>query len=102
MEIEPQVNSINGIFEMNTDEKIESIPLSPEAGSMVYLSTDGFADQPGQKTNKKLYAAGFEKLLTQIHQLPLIEQKKKLAAFFIEWKGNLKQHDDILVMGVRV
>jgi serine phosphatase RsbU (regulator of sigma subunit) len=102
MEIEPQVNSINGIFEMNTDEKIESIPLSPEAGSMVYLSTDGFADQPGQKTNKKLYSAGFEKLLTQIHQLPLIEQKEKLAAFFIEWKGNLKQHDDILVMGVRV
>jgi tetratricopeptide (TPR) repeat protein len=102
MEIEPQVNSINGIFEMNTDEKIESIRLSPEAGSMVYLSTDGFADQPGQKTNKKLYAAGFEKLLTQIHQLPLIEQKEKLAAFFIEWKGNLKQHDDILVMGIRV
>jgi serine phosphatase RsbU (regulator of sigma subunit) len=102
MEIEPQVNSINGIFEMNTDEKIESITLSPEAGSMVYLSTDGFADQPGQKTNKKLYSAGFEKLLTQIHQLPLHQQKEKLATFFIEWKGNLKQHDDILVMGVRV
>ena len=101
-EIEPQVNSINGIFEMNGDEKIESIKLSPEAGSMIYMSTDGFADQPGQTTKKKLYSAGFEKMLTELHHLPLQEQKQKLATFFNEWKGNLKQHDDILVMGIRV
>jgi len=101
-EIEPQVNSINGIFEMNVDEKIDSITLSPEAGSMIYMSTDGFADQPGQATKKKLYSAGFEKMLIELHHLPLQEQKEKLATFFNEWRGNLKQHDDILVMGIRV
>ncbi len=101
-EIEPQVNSINGIFELHSEQLINSIELFPEKGAMLYLSTDGYADQPGESTKKKLFSTGFEKLLSEIHHLPVAEQKQTLESYFHEWKGALKQHDDILVMGVRV
>ncbi len=101
-EIEPQVNSINGIFELHSEQLVQSIELNPTQGTMLYLSTDGFADQPGESTKKKLFSTGFEKILTEIQHLRADEQKQALEKFFYQWKGNLKQHDDILVMGIRV
>jgi hypothetical protein len=37
-----------------------------------------------------------------IHQKPLEEQKKVLENYFEEWRGNLEQIDDILIVGIRI
>ena len=68
----------------------------------VYLFSDGFQDQFGGPDNMKFMAKKFRNLLLDIHQLPLQKQKEKLDATIEEWKGELHQTDDILVIGLKV
>ena len=73
-----------------------------EKGDMVYLFSDGFADQFGERTNKKYKYVKFKKLLTDISTLPAAEQKQSLENEFLDWKGRLNQLDDICILGYRV
>jgi predicted HTH domain antitoxin len=41
-------------------------------------------------------------MVLSISQLPLNEQSEILNKRFIEWKGNLEQVDDILVIGFKI
>jgi serine phosphatase RsbU (regulator of sigma subunit) len=76
--------------------------ISVQQGDMIFLFTDGFADQFGGERGKKFKYSKFKELLKDIsgkecqEQLPLID--KELS----EWKGNLEQVDDILVIGIRI
>jgi serine phosphatase RsbU (regulator of sigma subunit) len=69
---------------------------------VVYLFTDGYVDQIGGSDRKTYKTANFKKLLVDIHQLPMNEQKTVLEKKNEEWKGDLEQVDDILVMGIRL
>ncbi len=73
---------------------------SPE--SIFYLITDGFQDQLGGEKYKKFSNKRLKHLLTNIHNLPFDEQKKRFISAFQEWKGKYSQTDDILVMGIQV
>ena len=73
-------------------------------GDMVYLFSDGYVDQfggPG-KRKKKFLIARLRKLFIEISNLPTTKQQNILLEKHIEWKGNNKQIDDILIMGVRL
>ena len=76
--------------------------LQLEKGDAIYLFTDGFADQFGGPKGKKFKYRQLEEKLLAMTEKPMEEQKKLLAAIFREWKGNLEQVDDVLVIGVRV
>lgn len=43
-----------------------------------------------------------EELLVSNYKLPMDEQKEILHAKFEDWKGNLEQVDDVLLIGIRV
>ncbi|HET6990002.1 MAG TPA: SpoIIE family protein phosphatase, partial [Bacteroidia bacterium] len=73
-----------------------------EKGDTVYLFSDGYADQFGGPKGKKFMVGQFRTFLQQIHQLPLPEQMRTLDATIEQWRGNLEQVDDILVIGFRV
>lgn len=70
-------------------------------GDRVYLFTDGFPDQFGGPEGKKFKYKPFKQLLLEVHERPMDEQRRILAMVFEEWKGNLDQIDDVLVMGLR-
>jgi len=70
-------------------------------GDMIYLFSDGFADQFGGRDGKKFKYRPFRELLAKISDLPVDEQKVQLQQTFDSWKGNLKQLDDVLVFGFR-
>ncbi len=72
------------------------------SGDMVYLFSDGYADQFGGPVGKKFKYTRFREVLLKIHSLPVDEQKNHLKREFLDWKGNLEQVDDILVIGMRV
>lgn len=76
--------------------------LSISKGDMIYLFTDGYADQFGGKNGKKFKYRQLKHLLGDIKELPLIEQKKKLNQNFEEWQGNLEQVDDVLIIGIKI
>ena len=73
-----------------------------EYGDVFYLFSDGFFDQKGGKEDKKFLSKNFKKLLLEIHQEPMREQKKILDKTLTDWMGDTSQIDDILVIGVRV
>jgi len=71
-------------------------------GDMVYLYTDGYADQFGGSKGKKFKYKQLNDLLMELHQKPMNEQKEKLAQVFVDWKGELEQIDDVCVFGIRI
>jgi sigma-B regulation protein RsbU (phosphoserine phosphatase) len=76
------------------------IPL--QTGDCIYLFTDGYADQFGGPLGKKFKYKKFQELLVEIQDNTTEEQKHILNYHHEQWKGNLEQVDDILVIGVRV
>ncbi len=76
--------------------------LDYKSGDILYLYTDGFADQFGGPKAKKLKYKPLNELLLGMHQLPMDEQKDKLNDFFNSWKGNLEQVDDICLLGIKI
>ena len=69
---------------------------------MIFIFSDGYADQFGGPKGKKFMANQFRNLLLGIHKLSMEDQKKELERALEEWKGPEEQVDDILVMGVRI
>jgi serine phosphatase RsbU (regulator of sigma subunit) len=73
-----------------------------QKGDIIYTFTDGFADQFGGPKGKKFKYKQLQDLLLSIHTLPMTQQKEKLNEVFEEWRGNLEQVDDVLVIGVKI
>jgi serine phosphatase RsbU (regulator of sigma subunit) len=68
----------------------------------IYLFTDGYADQFGGPNGKKFKYKTLGDLLLSIHQKPADEQKNILEQRFNEWRGDLEQVDDVLVVGLTI
>ena len=76
--------------------------VKAKVNSMLYLITDGYADQFGGVKGKKFKTAQFKALLMDCNQQSVAEQKTLLNSKFQNWKGNLEQLDDVCIIGVRV
>ena len=87
-----------------TDEKkvFTNQPVDIQPGDMLYMCTDGFADQFGSAEAKKYKSYNVRKFLTTIWDLPVNEQKIRLENELNAWKGDLEQVDDILFIGTRI
>jgi len=73
-----------------------------EAGTMLYLFTDGYADQFGGPKGKKFKHKQLRELLLTISHRPMAEQEKILDTKFEDWKGMMDQTDDVCIIGIRV
>lgn len=91
-----------GYYENQTD-RFTNHEIDVKKGDMLYMFSDGYADQFGISGGKrrKYMIKNFREFLLEIHSLDLDSQKQKLDENLEHWKGNLKQLDDVLVMGVR-
>lgn len=70
-------------------------------GEVLFLFTDGYADQFGGPKGKKFkYKSLLTLLLNNIYK-PTEVQKDALEAAFEDWKGSLEQVDDVTVIGIR-
>lgn len=73
-----------------------------EKEDVIYVFSDGYADQFGGEANKKFNYKRFKELLIEISILPISEQKDVLLTTFNTWKGEYEQLDDVCVIGVRI
>lgn len=71
------------------------------ANDMFYLGSDGFADQFGGPSTKKIGSRQFDQFLSVLRFFNMNEQKKCTNAFFQDWKGHQEQTDDVLLMGIK-
>jgi ligand-binding sensor domain-containing protein/serine phosphatase RsbU (regulator of sigma subunit) len=98
--VKPNKSPIGGL-ETEAQRRFTNNRVELRKGDLIYLSTDGYADQFGGKAGKKMMVKNFQKLLSEILHLPLSDQKEILRKHFIEWKGDQDQVDDVLVIGFR-
>jgi serine phosphatase RsbU (regulator of sigma subunit)/ligand-binding sensor domain-containing protein len=89
-----------GKFENATDFTNHSLDL--KSNDMIYVFSDGFADQFGGPKGKKFKSANFKKLLLSLQDKSVDDQLSELHKVFIEWKGTFEQLDDICILGVKV
>lgn len=76
--------------------------LELERGSIIYLITDGFADQFGGENGKKFKHKKLQELLIKTQFELIEEQKTELEIAFNKWKGKIEQVDDVTIIGIKL
>jgi len=89
------------------DAFFDLFQLQYSKGDVLYLYTDGFADQFGGITQMDFSAGGkkykykkLNELLLSINHQPPEVKVEHLSSEFETWKGNLEQTDDVTILGI--
>lgn len=90
-----------GLLEDGNSDKISKTTIKLKKDDIFYLFSDGYADQFGGPEGKKYKYRRFRHLLLTIHKLPLVQQLAYLDKSFEDWKGDLEQVDDVLIVGIK-
>jgi len=98
-QVKPNKQPIGYIFE-DTNYITHGIKLMEN--DILYLFTDGFADQFGGLYKKKFRYQELRKLICDIANLPLTEQRSILYDTFKTWKNDNIQVDDMSFMGIKI
>jgi len=77
-----------------------TIPL--QKGDLIYVFSDGYADQFGGEKGKKFMVGNFRKLILKVSASPIEQQKQLLEDALVKWQGEHEQVDDVLIIGVQV
>ncbi len=77
-----------------------------QKGDLIYLFTDGIADQFGgpqsEAGGKKFKLKQLKELLISISTLPLKKQKESIEMVFNNWRNEIEQTDDVTIMGIKI
>ena len=90
-----------GIYHIEKESFTNNI-IDTKKGDCIYIFSDGCADQFGGPGQTKFKSSNLKKLLLEISNLPMAEQKDRLEKQFEQWRGNLDQIDDIIMIGIRL
>ncbi len=71
-------------------------------GAVLYLFTDGYADQFGGPQDKKYRIRALREQALAVSEASMEQQGRILERNFQTWKGARDQVDDILVIGIRI
>lgn len=85
--------------------EFKSTTISYKKGDVIYMSSDGYADQFGSSDDKKLGTKEFRRLLLEYSDLQLNNQKEELNNFLENWINSGSRNvqiDDVLVMGLKL
>jgi len=83
-------------------KKFETHQIQLSQGDLIYIFSDGFADQFGGDKGKKYKYKPFKDLIVANRTKSLQEQNNLINFEFEKWKQDLEQVDDICVIGVRI
>lgn len=68
----------------------------------LYMFSDGYADQIGGPKNRKFMSKHFKNLLLEIQSETMEQQKRSLNLTIENWKGDMEQVDDIVLIGIKL
>lgn len=83
------------------DSSFTSYLFQYRKGDAIYMFSDGYADQFGGRHEKRMQTKNLVKLLQSTLSLGMQEQEQLLNDWLLKWKGDLKQTDDILLIGMQ-
>jgi len=102
IELKPDKMAIGGDHENYDKKTFTNNTIALEKNDIIYLFTDGYADQFGGELWKKFKYKNFQKLLLEFHDNAMEDQQHILNYHFKQWKGDIEQTDDVLVIGIRI
>lgn len=76
--------------------------IDVQKGDTLYIFSDGFVDQFGGERGRKFKTKNFKELLIIIQDKSMLEQELILDKTIDDWKGDLEQVDDIIIVGIRI
>lgn len=88
-----------GIYKNQTNFSTYKIEL--EGGDSFYICSDGFPDQFGGPDNRKFGPKRLRELIMQNHLKDSTETYKIFNNEWENWKGDEKQTDDVLLIGIK-
>lgn len=91
--------AIGGHYETMKEFTEHTFEIEP--GDSIYLYSDGVVDQFGGPKGKKFMTKQLKEVLLSVCDLPAGQQEKKLREIMDNWRGNMEQIDDILLLGIR-
>lgn len=100
IEYKPSKHSIGGYLtgkKMFADNNI-----SVQKGDVIYILTDGYADQFGGENGKKFKFKRLQKLIMSISHLPMEDQYSLMENAFVTWRGKHEQVDDVCVIAIKI
>lgn len=88
-----------GIFKNQTNFTNTKIKL--EKGDSIYFSSDGFPDQFGGPEVRKFGPKKTRETIERVHKLPMKEASAIFDQEWEGWRGETKQIDDVLLIGIK-
>lgn len=88
-----------GIFKNQTNFTNTKLQLAK--GDSIYFSSDGFPDQFGGPDGRKLGPKKVREMIEKVHHLSMKEAAKYFEHTWEEWRGEQKQTDDVLLIGIK-
>ena len=73
-----------------------------EKGDKFYIFSDGIIDQIGGKEGRKWMSVSLKEFIQENNHLPMSEIRVKIEETFETYKGDHKQVDDVLLIGIEV
>lgn len=101
--LEASLRGIGGVSKRKKKEiNFERASYNYTQGTSIYMTSDGFMDQFGGPDKTKFNLPRFKELLLNLDKSKFENQKNEFDKALEGWKGNEKQIDDILVIGVKL
>jgi serine phosphatase RsbU (regulator of sigma subunit) len=89
-------------YNEDPDKKFTTQLIDTQPEDLIYMYSDGYADQFGGTNHKKFKYTTLKEKIIEIQNLPLREQRNRLEKTFLEWKGHEEQTDDVMLVGYRL
>ncbi|NOZ35115.1 MAG: SpoIIE family protein phosphatase [Chlorobi bacterium] len=83
------------------EKDFETTEIQLQKGDVLYLFSDGYADQIGGEKNRKFSKRQFKHFLSEIHTFPISKQHIFAEKIMQKWMGKNQQVDDITLMGIK-
>ena len=87
---------------VSKDNLFEVNKINFQENDVLYMFSDGYADQFGGPKGKKFMRKKFYNTITEISSLPSNDQQLQLENILANWMQHIEQLDDILVAGIRL
>jgi PAS domain S-box-containing protein len=88
-----------GIFKNQTNFTNTKVKLSK--GDSIYFSSDGFPDQFGGPEGRKFGPKKVREIIEKVHKLPMTDAMGTFDNEWETWRGEQKQTDDVLLIGIK-
>jgi len=84
------------------EKTFTNVDFQLQKDDQIYMFSDGYADQFGGERNKKFNRKKMKELLVSINSMTGEEQKGFLDYALKNWRQEIEQTDDVLVVGLKI